>query len=249
MAPLDSRAFTACWRSWRLFLLRKAMLWRVSWGRCRKLRPTPSSTVLVAQQVSSRLRHWWAKPARRAPTCIPSMPACCWSLSCSRGLATVGHIGTVPASPASAGTKWLCVLCMVVGWVSRPQTIKHWCSGLLCLDRRRLLSDLGWGGFFACRMLRTRCCNTFGSGPRKCDPSNVTVRTIVRTCGWNLKLCRGKASLRSNCRLDAVTNPVDMAATCVSWITANFSLSNLILSSLRDNSDMTDVTIESANDA
>ena len=226
-------ASTACWRSWRLFLVWKVMLWRVSWGRCWKLRPTPSSIVLVARQVPSRLRHWWAKPARRAPTCILSTPACCWSLGCSRGLAMVGHIGTAPASPAGIGMKGLCVLSdspLYGRWLtSRPQTIKHWRSGLLCLDRRRFLSDLGWGCFFACRMLRTRCCSTFGSEPRTCDPSNRAVHTLLRTCGWNTKFC-SKASLHSNCRLDAAANSEDMAATCASWITANFSLSNSRLS-------------------
>ena len=41
MAPLDSRAYMACWRSWWLFLVRNAMRWWVSWGCCWKLRPPP----------------------------------------------------------------------------------------------------------------------------------------------------------------------------------------------------------------
>ena len=80
------------------------------------------------------------------------------------------------------------------------------------------------------------------------DPSNGDVRIILRTCDWNQKFCIN-ASLCSNCRLDAATNPEDMAVTCASWITASFSLSNLDLSSLGDNSDMIDATMESANDA
>ena len=99
----------------------------------------------------------------------------------------------------------------------------------------------------ACLMLHTRCCSTLGSGPTTCDPSNGAVRTTLRACGWNPKFF-SRASLLSICRLDAAANPEDMAATCASWITANFSLSNLVLSSLGDSSEITDGTRESARD-
>ena len=99
----------------------------------------------------------------------------------------------------------------------------------------------------ACLMLHTRCCSTLGSGPTTCDPSNGAVRTTLRACGWNPKFF-SRASLLSICRLDASANPEDMAATCASGITANFSLSNLVLSSLGDSSEITDGTRESARD-
>ena len=73
MAPFISKASTACWRSCRLFLVRKLMLWWVSWGRCWNAMPIPSSTMPVARQLPSRLRQCGAKSARRAPTWDPSM--------------------------------------------------------------------------------------------------------------------------------------------------------------------------------
>ena len=100
----------------------------------------------------------------------------------------------------------------------------------------------------ACLMLRTRCWSTLGFGPMTCDPSNGAVRTTLRTCGWKPKFF-SKASLLSSCRLDAAANPEDMAATCASWITASFSLSNLVPPSLGDSSEITDVTMESGRDA
>ena len=55
---------------WPLLLERNVMHWWVSWGRSTKARP--SSTVLVDQQVPSKLRHCGTKSARRVPTCSPS---------------------------------------------------------------------------------------------------------------------------------------------------------------------------------
>ena len=72
MAPFISKSSTTCWRSWRLFLVRKLMLRWVSWGCCWKAMPTQSSTMPVARQLPSRLRQCGAKPARRAPTWGPS---------------------------------------------------------------------------------------------------------------------------------------------------------------------------------
>ena len=72
MAPFISKASTACWRSWRLFLVRKLMFWWVSWGRCWNAMPTPSSMMLVARQLPSRLHQCTAKSARRPPTWDPS---------------------------------------------------------------------------------------------------------------------------------------------------------------------------------
>ena len=81
--PFNSKASTACWRFWRLILVRNLMHWRVSWGLRRKMMPTPSSTVLVARQVRSRLLHCGAKSARRASNAVqlrnlkePSKPFC-----------------------------------------------------------------------------------------------------------------------------------------------------------------------------
>ena len=262
MAPLDSTASTACWRSWRLFLVRNVMLLWVSWGHWTKLRPTPSSTVLVAHQVTSKLRHWWAKLARWAPTCNPSTSACCWSLGCSRGLWSVGYVGTVPASPAGSCMKGLRVLSdssLVDGWLEDPKRSNT--DILVSWVLPVVVSLLAWDDaeslvifwkvtddpviLSARRKLLTRCCSTFGSGPNTCNPSNGAVHTMLRTWGWNPKFW-SIASLRTYWRLDAAANPDDMAATWASWMIASFSLSSFDLSSLGDDSEMTEVTMESA---
>ena len=85
------------------------------------------------------------------------------------------------------------------------------------------------------------------SRPRTWEPSNGAVPTMLRTCGWKEKFC-SKVSLLSNCRLDAAANPEVMVATWASWIIANFSLSNLVLSSLGDSSNRTDATMESTSE-
>ena len=157
MAPLDSRALTACWRSWQLFLVRNVMLWWVSWGRWTKVRPTPSWTVLVARQVLSKLCHWWAKPARRAPTCNPSMLACHWSSGRSFGLPSLRLGRTAPGSPAGACTKGLSVLgdsLLDRCWFGRrPQAVEDWGPGLLALLACGcLLAGLGWNWVLSCLM-------------------------------------------------------------------------------------------------
>ena len=168
----------------------------------------------------------------------------------------------LPALARKDCVSWVIVLCMVDGWLEAPRQSNT--DVLFCCVLTVDVFLLAWGDvaslvdfwnvtndpviLSACRMLHTRCCRTFGSGPRTYDPSNGVICTILRTWVWNPKFC-SNASLRSNCRLDAAANPEDMAAICASWMTASFSFSNFDLSSLGDNSEMTDVTMESANDA
>ena len=142
MAPFISKSSTACWRSWRLFLVWKLMLWWVSWGRCWKAMPTPSSTMPVARQLPSRLRQCGAKPARRAPTWDPSTLSgrCRWR-SLARLLASLEWSWTGPSGASSKG-RLLCHSPLRRGGRG-PQAVKDWRS------RSRLL---GWrhcraGGF------------------------------------------------------------------------------------------------------
>ena len=100
----------------------------------------------------------------------------------------------------------------------------------------------------ACLMLLTRCCNTLGSGHNTWDPSKGAVRMMLRTCGWNPKFW-SRASLRSNCRFEAATKPEGMVVNWASWMIASFSSSSNERSSLGDNSEMTEATIESAKEA
>ena len=68
-----------------------------------------------------KLRHWWAKPARRAPTCYPSATACRRSMGSSFGLPSVGYIGTVLTSPARASKRAECL-----GWWSSKWLMGGW---------------------------------------------------------------------------------------------------------------------------
>ena len=116
MAPFNSKASTACWRSCQLFLVRKLMHWWVSWGLWWKVRPTPSSTMPVARQLPSRLLHCGAKSARRVPTWTPSTPpgwGSCRSLL-SLALIWIGLMAGSPAgAPAWKGCSCVTVLCPV----------------------------------------------------------------------------------------------------------------------------------------
>ena len=128
MAPFISKASMACWRSCRLFLVQKLMHWWVSWGRCWNAMPTPSSTMPVAWQLTSRLRQCGAKSARRAPTWDPStLSGCGRRRSLARLLVCVG-VGSVADSPAGARSKGrLLSDCSLSCCGSRrPQTIKDW---------------------------------------------------------------------------------------------------------------------------
>ena len=145
MAPLDNRASTACWRSWGLFLERNAMLWRVSWSQRTKVRPTPSLTVLVARQVPSKFRYWWAMPARQTPPPETRQHQPAAGAVTSLAFFRWNWGGTILGSPADACTKGLSVLgdcpldrCWLDG---RPQAIKDWGPGLLAL--------LAWGCLLA----------------------------------------------------------------------------------------------------
>ena len=134
MAPFISKASTACWRSCRLFLVRKLMLWWVSWGRCWNAMPTPSSMMPVARQLPSRLRQCRAKSARRAPTWDPSTLSGCgrWR-SLARLLASLEGSWTGPSGTSSKG-RLLCDSPLRCGWRG-AQPVKYWRS------RSRLL---GW---------------------------------------------------------------------------------------------------------
>ena len=145
MAPFSSKASTACWRSWRLFLVRKLMHWCVSWGRCWNALPTPSSTMPVARQLPSRHCQCGANFARRAPTWDPSTLSG-WG-SCrrlARLLAAVG-IGSVAGSPAGASAKGrlLCHCSLGRGGSRRPQTIEDWCPWCSLLWWCRFRAGLG----------------------------------------------------------------------------------------------------------
>ena len=138
MAPLDSRASTACLGSWQLFLVWKVMHWSVSWSRCRKDMPTPSLAVLVARQVPSKLRHCGAKSARQAPTCNLSAAAGWGSWNSSPGLPVLGWNGMVmvTGSLAGTGTKGLILgdsLLNGGSCLQRCQPLENWSSGLLGL--------------------------------------------------------------------------------------------------------------------
>ena len=195
MAPCISKSSTACWRSWRLFLVRKLMLWWVSWGRCWKAIPTPSSTMPVARQLPSRLCQCGAKPARRAPT---------WDLSTLSGrgrrrslarlLASLDWSWTGPSGASSKGR----LLC------HSPLRSKTEGLGAVFLDD--ITFALAGSQFFwskvtdepailsACLMARTRFWRTFGSGPTTWLPSNGAVRTEERTWGWNLEVLQESIS-------------------------------------------------------
>ena len=145
-------------------------------------------------------RTWGAKPASQAPTCVMSTSACCWSLGCSRRLATVVPIGTSMASLDGLCMKGLRVLCD--GPLNGGLTFGVF---LVTLDVVASLV-IFWKVtedpdiLSACLMLCSRCCSTFGSGPTTCDPSNGAVCTTLRTCRWNPKFF-SRASLLSSCRL------------------------------------------------
>ena len=143
MALFISKASTACWRSWRLFLVRKLMLWWVSWGRCWNAMPTPSSTMPVARQLPSRLRLCGAKSARRAPTWDPSTLSGCGRRRSLARLLEHFLEGSL-AGPASASSK---------GWLLRhsplsrggrgPQAVKDWSCRSRLLGWRHFRAGLG----------------------------------------------------------------------------------------------------------
>ena len=167
--------------------------------------------------------------------------------------------GSVPGCPAGTCTKGLILGNGPLNSRSRrrTQTLKHWSPGLLVL--------LGWGsllcaglgcllGFLdatmrsACRMVRTLCCRTLGSGPRMWDPSKGAVLTALWTCGWKLKFL-SKVSCHNSWRLEAAAKPAETAATWASWMMASFSSSSLGRWSLGDSSSITDATMEFAKEA
>ena len=133
MAPFNSKASTACWRSCRLFLLRKLMHWWVSWGLWRKVMPTPSSTMPVAQQVPSRLLHCGAKSARRAPTWTPSTLSSWGSWRSLPSLLSLLWVGSMAGSSVGAGTEGLllCDSSLHSGGCRWTQMVEHRSPGLV----------------------------------------------------------------------------------------------------------------------
>ena len=140
----NSKASTACWRFCRLFLVRKLMHWWVSWGLWRKMMPTPSSTMPVARQVSSRLLRCGAKSARRAPTRTSSTPPGWGSGRSLPSLAALIWVGSMAGSPAGASMKglFLCHVSLYSSGCRRTKTIKDGCPGLVLPGR--------WWHFHAC---------------------------------------------------------------------------------------------------
>ena len=263
MAPFNSKASTACWRSWWPFLVRKLMHWWVSWGLWWKVMPTPSSTMPVARQVPSRLLHCGAKSARWAPTWTPSTPPGWGSWRSLLSLAALIWVGSMVGSPAGASTKglFLCHISLYSSGCRGTKTIKDGCPGLVlpggwchfcaCLGLFGFLNKShGWACHIlsACRMALTLFCRSLGSGPRTWEPSNGAVLTVLKTWGWKPNFL-SKASLHRSWRLDAAANPAETAETLASWIMVKFSSNNLDLWSFGDSSSITDTTIESASEA
>ena len=123
------------------------MHWWVSWGLWRKIMPTPSSTVLVARQVPSRLLHCGAKSARRAPTWTPSTLSGWGIWKSLPSLFALQRVGWMAGSSVGASTKGLLLRHGPPhGGASRwSQSIKH---------RTPRLSLLGWWSRFrACLVL------------------------------------------------------------------------------------------------
>ena len=123
MAPLDSRASTAFWRSWRLSLVWNTMLWWVSWGQCRKFRPTPSSTVLVARQ--DFVAEGQSLPGKPPPVSCQHRPAAeAWvAPEDLRRWYTLGH----QWPPWTDSARKDCVSCVMVlwmvGWLVNPKRL------------------------------------------------------------------------------------------------------------------------------
>ena len=142
-APFISKALTACLRSWRLFLVRKLMLWWVSWGRCWNAMPIPSSTMPVVWQLPSRLHQCGAKSARRAPTWDPStLSGCGRQRSFARLLAH--FLEASLAGPAGASSKGRLLRHSppsLGGW--GPQAVKDWSSRSRLLGWRHFRAGLG----------------------------------------------------------------------------------------------------------
>ena len=251
MAPFISKSSTACWRSWRLLLVRKLMLWWVSWGRCWNAMPTPSSTMPVDRQLPSRLRQCGAKSARRAPTWDPStLSGRGRRRSLARLLASLEWSWTSPFGASSKGRLLSpeCSESRRSGTPARSRLLgwRHFRAGLglsmLLGESHRRAShqvSLPDGTYTVWR--------TFGLGPTTWFPSNGAVRTEERTWGWKPKFFR-RASRRSNCRFDAAAKSADTAETCASWIMASFSRRSLERSSLGESSSITEATIESAKE-
>ena len=213
MAPLDSRASTAFWRSWRLSLVWNTMLWWVSWGQYRKNRPTPSSTVLVARQ--DFVAEGQSLPGKPPPVSCQRRPAAeAWvAPEDLRRWYTLGH----QWPPWTDSARKDCVYCVMVlwmvGWLVNPRRLNT--EVLACCVLTFGVFLVTWDVvatlvifwkvtedpdiLSACLMLCSHCCSTFGSGPTTCDPSNGAVCTTLRTCGWKPKFF-SRASLLSSCR-------------------------------------------------
>ena len=219
--------------SWQLFLARKLVHWWVSWGRCRKDMPIPSSTVLVARQVPSKLHHCGAKSARRAPTWTPSMLAG-WG-NCLRCPGRDRLRILLPA-PARKDWSWVIVLWTVVveGEPKCSNTEALECWFFLVEEVFFVLvwvdSLVFWMNVTddpairsACLMVRTHYCRTLGSRPRMWDPSKGEVLTVLRTCGCKPKrpavTAEGWRRLRNLLRLLPLVLPEWWPASLVlAWI-------------------------------
>ena len=157
MAPFNSKASTSCWRSCRLFLVRKLMHWWVSWGLWWKVMPTPSSTMPVARMVPSRLLHCRAKSARWAPTWTPSTPTSWGSWRSLLSLAALIWVGSMAGSPVGTSMKGLllCHSSLYSSGCRWNKTVKDggpglflpggWCHFCACLGLFGLLGKChGW---------------------------------------------------------------------------------------------------------
>ena len=135
MAPLDSRASMAFWRSWQLFLVWNAMLWWVSWGQCWKFRPIPSSTESCQRRPAAEawvapedLRQWYTLGHQWPPWTDSARKDC---VSCVMVLWMVGWL----VNPRRLNTEVLacCVLTFgvfLVTWdvvASLASCLHVWC--------------------------------------------------------------------------------------------------------------------------
>ena len=233
------------WRSWRLFLVQKLMHWWVSWGRWRKTMPPPPprpwqcwwlyrSTADFSTGGQSLPGEPPPAPSQRCPA-EEAVAAVLAFLRCPER----GRLRAPLPTPAWKDWSRDMVLWTVVvkGKAKCSNTEVLDCWFFLVEEVFFVLVWLVSLGFWtnvteepailsACRMVRTHCCRTLGSGPRTWDPSKGAVLTVLRTCGWKPKFL-SRESRRNSCRLKTAAKPADTAATWASVMIANFSHSNL----------------------
>ena len=186
------------------------------------------------------------------PTWPPSTLASWGSCSSCLGLPTLSWEGSVTSSPAGTCTKGLILGNSPLNSRSprRTQAVEHRSFGMLLLHGwcSLLRAGLCWLiGFLDERHRRSRHMVSLPDGldpllqdigPRTWDSSKGAVLTVLRTCGWKPKFL-SKASRRNSWMLEAAVKPAETAATCASWMMANFSRSSLDRWSLGDSSSIT----------